>query len=126
MDLQSAFIGSTFDQQGPASQAGTGSSGGFYGTLDLASHTPLVARVPVSVGICWDGAKVTKDWGPDCYPTYGPGLSVTADCSVTTSPDGSLFVSVRATETAQTSLIGTRSYGTSWRITPDGRIQRFG
>lgn len=123
---KTAFIGPELAQQGPAQQTGGPTCEGFYGNLDFADHMPLVARVPVSVGICWDGRQVTKDWGPDCYPAYGLGLSVKAECSVTTEPDGSLFVTVQASETSQTSLIGTRSYGTSWRITPDGHIHTFG
>lgn len=121
-----AFVGPTPDQPGIVQPAGAPTCGGFYANLDFAAHMPLVARVPVSVGICWDGQKVTKAWGPDCYPTYGLGLSVKAECSVTTEPDGSMLISVQATETSQTSLIGVRSYGTSWRITPDGHIEWFG
>lgn len=121
-----AFVGPTFDQETPVLQASGRSCGGFYGTVDFANHMPLEARVPVSVGICWDGEKVTKQWGPDCYPNYGLGVSLKAECSVNTDPAGSLFVTVQATETSETSLVGSRSYGTSWRITPDGHIKRLG
>lgn len=97
--------------------------GGFYGTVRYASGLPLAASVPVSVGICWDGQRVTKTWGPDCYPEYGPGLVVKVQgCSVTDVGDGSLIVSVQSSVTALTSFTGTQGGSVGWRITPDGRF----
>ena len=99
----------------------------FYGTLQFSPNTPIVAKVPVSVGICWDGQQVRKTWGPDCYPTAGLGVIVTVQsCDVTPEPDGSLIITVQASERSMTSLVGMTSGGGGWRITPDGQIDQFG
>src|SRR5437899_8173308 len=70
-----AFIGADGPPGSPSPQAGQPGCGGFYGTAAYASGTPLLGKVPVNVGV-WDGRQVTKPWGPDCPPEYGPGLVV--------------------------------------------------
>lgn len=100
--------------------------GGFYGTIQFAPSSPLVARAPISVGICWDGQRVTKTWGPDCGPTYGPGLIVRVqNCTVTDAGDGSLIVSVEASAMPSTAPLMGRSEGHGWRITPDGHVDEI-
>ena len=100
--------------------------GGFYGTLQFSPNTPMVARVPVSVGICSDGTQVRQTWGPDCFPEAGVGEVVSVQsCTVESSPDGSLTITVQASERPLTSFIGGRSESRSWRITPDGHIDGF-
>jgi len=119
----SAFIGAPPGPDMQTPRAGVPGCGGFYGTVQYAPGTPLSAKVPVSVGICWDLQHVRKTWGPDCFPDYGPGLVVKVQsCTVTDAGDGSLFVSVDSSVSALTSVNSTQGFGKSWRITPDGRI----
>jgi HAAS domain-containing protein len=123
---KSAFIGTPFDQPGHAPVAGQPGCGGFYGTVRYATGTPLVATAPVSVGLCWDGARVTKTWGPDCYPEGGPGLLVRVQsCTVEHEPDGSVIISITTSASALTAPFFTQSGGFGWRITPDGRVDGF-
>lgn len=104
----------------------TGACGGFYGTYEYAPGTPLAARAPVSVGICWDGQRVTKSWGPDCYPDYGPAIQVhLAGCQVQTQPDGSMIVTIESSDAATTAPFFGQSASFGWRITPDGHIDQF-
>ena len=119
----SAYIGATFDQTGSAPVAGRPGCGGFYGTLRYGTGTPLVATAPVNVGLCWDGTRVTKTWGPDCYPQGGPGLLVRVQsCTVVNEPDGSVIISITSSATALLAPFFTQSGGFGWRITPDGRV----
>jgi hypothetical protein len=123
---QSAFIGPTFDQRGNVPVAGRPGCGGFYGTVRYATGTPLFATAPVSVGLCWDGTRVTKTWGPDCYPESGPALLVRVQsCTVANEPDGSVIISITASASAVTAPFFTQSGGFGWRITPDGRVDGF-
>lgn len=122
---QSAFIGTEAGPPGPVPKPDVPGCGGFYGTQSYASGTPMAASVPVSVGICWDLHSVRKTWGPDCFPSYGPGLVVSVQsCTATAEPDGSLIVSVQSTVRPLLSFTGLQSAGWSWRITPDGRISQ--
>jgi hypothetical protein len=122
----SEFIGVPGGESGPAAFAGRPGCGGFYGTVKYASGTPLAASAPVSVGLCWDGNRVTKTWGPDCSPSYGPGLRVTVQtCNVESEPDGSLLITIDSSVTAVTAPFFTQMGGTWWRIAPDGRVMHF-
>lgn len=105
--------------------AGQTTCGGFYGTYEYAPGTPLAASAPVSVGICWDGQKVTKSWGPDCFPDYGPALVVhVAGCHVETWSDGSMSILIESSDAAATAPFFGQSASVGWRITPDGHIDR--
>jgi hypothetical protein len=124
---QTAFIGQSGGDTGPVPVAGRPGCGGFYGTVRYASVTPLLATAPVSVGLCWDGTRVTKTWGPDCYPSYGPGLRVDVQgCTVQDVGDGSVIIMVTSSATAITAPFFTQSGGVAWRVTPDGRVARLG
>lgn len=119
---KSAFVVSVGQRQ-PAGQT---TCGGFYGTYEYAPYTPLAARAPVSVGICWDGQKVTKSWGPDCFPDYGPAIVVHGvSCRVESWPDGSMLVAVQSSDSAITAPFFGQSASFGWRITPDGRVDQF-
>lgn len=123
----SAFIGTPFGESGQT-LPGQPTCAGFYGTVRYANGLPIAATAPVSVGICWDGSTVTKSWGPDCYPNYGPALRVQVQsCTVVSEPDGSMIISIQSSATATTAPFFTQSGGMGWRITPDGHIdQLFG
>jgi HAAS len=122
----SAFIGTPFGESAQAPVAGQPQCAGFYGSLRYAGGLPVAATAPVSLGICWDGNKVTKSWGPDCYPTYGPVLRVEVQsCTVQTEPDGSMIISIQSSATAMTAPFFTQSGGTGWLITPDGRFRQL-
>lgn len=118
----SAFIGADV----PPEISGLPNCEGFYGTYEYAAGTPLASRAPISVGICWDGQKVTKTWGPDCFPDSGPALIVRiTSCKVESEPDGSMIVTLASTATPSTAPFFTESAGRGWRITPDGHIDQF-
>jgi hypothetical protein len=106
--------------------AGELGCGGFYGTVKYANGTPLFATAPVSVGVCWNGTRVRKTWGPDCYPNAGPGLDVQVQsCQVQSEPDGSMIISIQSTARAVTAPSFMESSDWSWRITPDGKVMQF-
>lgn len=118
----SAFIAGEFNSE----PVGPGTCGGFYGTFEYARGTPLSSRALVNVGICWDGQKVTKSWGPDCYPDYGPAMTVhVSGCQVKSWEDGSLLVSIQSNANATTAPFFGQSESFGWRITPDGHIDQF-
>jgi len=122
----SAFIGTPLGEEALTPVVGQPVCKGFYGSVRYAGGLPLAATAPVSVGICWDGTRVTKTWGPDCYPTSGPALRVDVQtCTVQTEPDGSLIISVQSSATAMTAPLFTQSGGMGWRITPDGKVMQF-
>lgn len=119
----SAFIGVPAGETVSLPVAGELGCDGFYGTVTYASGTPLRATAPVSVGVCWDGTRVRKTWGPDCYPSGGPGLQVQVQgCQVQSEPDGSMIISIQSSATAVTAPFAVESAGWSWRITPDGKV----
>lgn len=121
----SAFIGRPFGEPAQTPVAGQPICEGFYGTEQYAGGL-LPATAPVSVGICWDGTKVTRSWGPDCYPSYGPALRVNvASCTVQTEADGSMIISIQSSVNAMTAPFFVSSAGTGWRITPDGKLTQF-
>jgi HAAS domain-containing protein len=121
------FIGSDFAPGSGAPKAGAPGCGGFYGTVEYAAGTPMSAKEAVSVGICWDGQHVTKQWGPDCPPRGGPALIVKIqECQVMTEPDGSMIISIQGTATAITAPAFTFSRGLGWHITPDGHVTSLG
>jgi hypothetical protein len=121
----SAFIGTPFGESAETPVAGQPVCKGFYGTLRYAGGL-LVATAPVSAGICWDGTRVTRSWGPDCSPSYGPALRVAVPrCSVETEADGTMIISIQSSVTAVTAPFFTSSAGAAWRITPDGKIRQL-
>ena len=121
----SAFIGTPFGESG-ITPAGQPRCAGFYGSVRYANGLPIAATAPVSVGICWDGNTVTKSWGPDCYPSYGPALRVAVQsCTVESLPDGSMIISIQSSATATTAPFFTQSGGMGWLITPDGLITQL-
>ncbi len=121
-----AFIGAVGPPGSSVPIAGQPGCGGFHGTYQYASGLPLNAKAPVSVGICWDGQRVTKQWGPDCFPDYGPGLIVKVQgCQVQTEPDGSMIISIQSSATALTAPTFTQSGGIGWLITPDGHVKKL-
>jgi len=123
----SGFIGADGPPGSVAPIAGRPGCGGFYGTAEFATATPLTASLPVSVGVCFDGNRVTKRWGPDCSPESSAGLIATVQsCQVVSEPDGSLMISVVGSAAALTAPAFRHSRGYSWRITPDGKIMQFG
>jgi hypothetical protein len=123
----SAFMGVPGGETGPAPVAGRSGCEGFYGNVQYGRGTPLAATAPVSVGLCWDGSRVTKSWGPDCSPSYGPGLRVTVQsCNVESESDGSMIITITSSATALTAPFFTQSGGAGWRITPDGQVIQFG
>jgi hypothetical protein len=122
----SAFIGTPLGEAGLTPIAGQQVCKGFYGSVRYAGGLPIAATAPVGVGICWDGTRVTKSWGPDCFPNYGPALRVEVQsCTVQTEPDGSLIIFVQSRATATTAPLFIQSGGMGWRITPDGKIMRL-
>jgi hypothetical protein len=117
------FIGADGPPGSAVPKAGVPGCGGFYGTTYYAAGTPMSAKQAVSVGICWDGQRVTKQWGPDCPPEGGPALLVKIQgCQAVTEPDGSMIVSIQGSATAITAPAFTVSRGQGWRITPDGQV----
>jgi hypothetical protein len=121
------FIGPELAPGAVIPKAGEPGCGGFYGTTEYAAGTPMSAKQAVSVGICWDGQRVTKQWGPDCPPQGGPALIVKIqDCEVVPGPDGSMIVRIQGSATAITAPAFTFSRGQGWRITPDGQVMSFG
>jgi len=119
----SAFIGTPLGEAGLTPGAGGPTCKGFYGSVRYADGLPIAATAPVSVGICWDGKTVTKAWGPDCYPSYGPALRVQVQsCTVESLQDGSMIISIQSSATAMTAPFFGQSEGKGWRITPDGHI----
>ncbi len=121
------FIGSDFAPGDAGPKPGAPGCGGFYGTVEYAAGTPMSAKEAISVGICSDGQKLTKQWGPDCPPQGSVALIVKIkNCQVVTQPDGSMIVSIAGSATAITSPTFTFSRGDSWRITPDGQVMAFG
>jgi hypothetical protein len=121
------FIGADLTPGTGAPKAGAPGCGGFYGTVEYAAGTPMSAKQAVSVGICWDGQHVIKQWGPDCPPQGGPALIVKIQgCQAVTEPDGSMVVSIQGSATAVTAPAFTFSRGGGWRITPDGQVQPIG
>jgi len=122
----SAFIATPFGEPGLTPGPGGPVCKGFYGTVRYASGLPIEATAPVSVGICWDGNTVTKSWGPDCYPNYGPALRVQVQsCTVESLQDGSMIISIQSSATATTAPFFGQSGGMAWRITPDGHITQL-
>jgi len=122
-----AFIGSDFAPGRGAPKAGVPGCGGFYGTVEYAAGTPMSAKQAVSVGICWDGQRLTKQWGPDCPPQGGPALIVKIQgCQAVIEPDGSMLVTIQGSATAITAPAFTSSRGLGWHITPDGQVMSFG
>ncbi len=118
----SAFIGVPGGETAQTPVAGQPVCEGFYGTLRYAGGV-LPATAPVSVGICWDGTKVTRSWGPDCYPSYGPALRVQVQsCTVQTESDGSMMITIESSATAVPAPYFSQTSSWDWRITPDGRI----
>jgi hypothetical protein len=117
------FVGSDLSPGSGAPKAGAPGCGGFYGTVEYAAGTPMSAKEAVSVGICWDGQHVTKQWGPDCPPQGGPALIVRIQgCQAVTEPDGSMIVTIQGSATAITAPAFSFSRGMGWRITPDGQV----
>ena len=114
-------------KHGVVPKAGLPGCGGFYGTVRYAAGTPLTAESPISVGICWDGQRVTKTWGPDCAPSYGPGLVLSVEtCQVTAVSDGTMIVTIQSSVRPLTSVnTGGRSDGAAWLIGPDGRFRQI-
>lgn len=121
------FVGGDGPPGNPAPRAGQTGGGAFYGTSEFASATPLAVRMPVSVGICFDGLRVTKSWGPDCYPESSALLLAKVDsCTVIVAPDGSMIIDIQGRVTPLTAPGFTSSRGGHWRITPDGKVTQFG
>ena len=121
------FVGAEGPPGSPVPVAGRPGCGGFYGTAEYASGTPLVARIPVSIGFCFDGTRVTKTWGPDCFPASSVGLIARVQsCQAITQPDGSLIVSIQGSATALTAPLVAVGRGVGWRIAPDGALMQFG
>ena len=115
------FLGGEATSSVPTSNGGSG-CGAFYGTTDYGGG--LAGSGKLSVGLCWDGGQIRKTWGPDCYPNSGPLARVTQKCRLDPQPDGSLILSMQTTATATTAPLFTRGEGNSWRLTPDGRLER--
>ena len=121
------FVGGDGPPGNPAPRAGQTGCGAFYGTSEFASATPLTARMPVSVGICFDGQRVTKSWGPDCYPeTNVLELGRVISCTAVVERDGSLLVDIQGNVTPLTAPTFASSRGGHWRITPEGKVMQFG
>lgn len=121
------FIGADGPPGNPPPIAEKPGCGGFYGTAEYASRTPFQARIPVSVGICFDGTRVTKTWGPDCFPSSSIGLiAKVQSCTAVSQPDGSLVISLQGNATALTAPLLTVSRGVGWRIAPNGTLMQFG
>ncbi len=117
------FVGSDFTPGSGPSKTGAPGCGGFYGTVEYAAGTPMSAKEAVSVGICWDGQRVTKQWGPDCPPQGGPALIVRIQgCQAVTEPDGSMIVSIQGNATPITAPWATFSRGLGWHIAPGGTL----
>ena len=121
------FVGSAGELDGAAPDLTHPGCGGFYGTVNYSGWMHLRASAPVSVGVCWNGSQITKNWGPDCYPSYGPALVVKVQgCQAELQQDGSLIVSIESSATALTAPFFGTSRSDSWRITPDGHVMTFG
>jgi hypothetical protein len=119
----SAFIQNFAGSTEPAPGTGKPGCAGFYGTATYASGTPLAASLPVSVGVCWDGTRVRKTFGPDCFPNFSAGLRINVQsCTAQSDTDGSMVIAVSSSATATTAPFFTQSNGFEWRITPDGKV----
>jgi len=118
----SAFIAVPGGESAQTPVAGQPICEGFYGTVRYAGGL-LPATAPVGVGICWDGTRVIRSWGPDCYPSYGPALRVAVQsCTIETESDGSMIIAIDSSATAVTAPFFSQSSGWSWRITPNGKL----
>jgi hypothetical protein len=113
----SAFVGG--DSAPRPVTSGKTTCGGFY----AAKHFPGRGAIGTNVGICWNGDRAWRTWGPNC-PVSSTGLARLSvrHCTVQ-AQGGYLLIDTDITERATTAPAFGRSEGYGWVIDPDGTVR---
>jgi len=108
----SAYIG------GPSGGVGTTKCGGFY----AAKHFSQRGTINVSVGVCWDGSHVWKDWGPNCAANFDRLATLTVRSCTSKTSGLALEIELRYSYAASTSPLIGGSATEAWLVLPNGSI----